>query len=87
MTEYFADDPAPPEQRITELYAWIAVQGNDGEGIIGAVLDGQYLPLVSAKRELMVRMKALADEVIAAGKGSRTNPVGARLVTFRRVEE
>jgi hypothetical protein len=52
MTEYFADDPAPPEQRITELHAWIATQGNDGEGIIGAIVGGVYVPLVSSKKHL-----------------------------------
>jgi hypothetical protein len=86
MTEYFADDPAPPEQRITELHAWIATQGNDGEGIIGAIVGGVYVPLVSSKKHLMEEMAELA-QWFAAEPAPAEITVGARLVTFRRVEE
>ena len=38
-------------QKIEELYAWVAIEKDGGEGIIGAVLSQGIVPLIGADRE------------------------------------
>ena len=63
----------------TEMYAWVTVvDGRDS--LIGAMIQGQHVPLVATSRETIERVRHLAVEHgIVLGQ-----PV--RLVHFREVE-
>lgn len=57
--------PLPPEgqpPRITELWAWTAVDPmTDTEGIIAAKLPDRSLPLVTSTRSMAERMRPWAE--------------------------
>ena len=61
---YLRDD-APPEQRVSRLYAWIAIQADGGEGIIGHVLPGLGMtPLVTSKLSVAVSLRLAAKQAL-----------------------
>lgn len=78
MVDILADIPTPANQRILEVYAWVAVQPDGSEGIISLGI----MPLVTAKRDLALRMREAAER--AAGLKPH---VKARLLHFRLTGE
>jgi hypothetical protein len=83
---YSADDPPPPHQRITRLYAWVAIHDDGGEGILSADLpfpgEGRrHMPLISSKRSTAQMLESLARK-IAADAGKAGKPVRCELRIF-----
>lgn len=70
--------------KITELYAWIALDdqtGDDSEGIIGGTVGGIMLPLVYSRPHLAAPMRAVAVDI------QRTKPgIKLELRKFTLVE-
>jgi hypothetical protein len=83
-TETFVLIGAAPDQRITELHAWIATHENGGEGVMSADLPLGHMPLVTGKHETAEKLGAFARMVQrkAAEMGA---PVTIELRTFRAV--
>jgi hypothetical protein len=79
--------PAPEEQRIAVLYAWIATHADGTEGIIGGWFDGQPVPLVSAFRKTADQMGAMAEQARVLGEQATGRTITKLLVRFVRAEE
>lgn len=78
------DTPTPPDQRITELFAWIAEQPDGGEGVISFEIPGiGHMPLVTSQRRIAEGpLREVAQRV------KRLDPEGLpRLLHFRLVGE
>lgn len=73
------------EPRITELWAWIALDPmTDTEGIVGAQIAGEWMPLVTSIRATAERMRPAAEAAMRATE--HPQPV-LRLRRFVQVED
>lgn len=86
MDEYL-DLGIDPDQRITELHAWVATHPGGEEGLISGdvpmpgTIRPRHMPLMSSKRHLAEALLPVVNRVLQlAPRGTR-----AALVTFRRV--
>jgi hypothetical protein len=80
----FLHDPPPPEQRIAVLYAWIATHEDGSEGVIGGLLGGGWVPLVTAFLKTATAMEPLAENARVYGEKATNQKIGKRLVRFVR---
>ena len=90
MADVFLELPAPADQRVRELHAWIATHKSGAEGIISADFpvilepsERMHMPLVSSKRSIAERMGPYAKRAAFLGRHAEDPPVSVRLVTFR----
>lgn len=63
MSDEFLPIPVDPEQRVTELWAWISVHTNGGEGIVSAYFPraGGNLMLVTSKERTAHMLQPMAE--------------------------
>lgn len=81
MTTILHDDD-PNEAPITELFAWLSIDGDGNEGIVAAGLPGLgWTQLITSKERIANKMRKPAME---AGNMSGKKVV---LVRFKRVDE
>lgn len=88
-TIYPVADP-PDGYKITELFAWVAVYPNGGEGIISMDMEMpmgiRHVPLVTASRSLAERMKPVADKAAQMSGVANSRIMRAKMKHFRLVE-
>ena len=58
----------PPGQRINELYAWIGIHKNGGEGILSADFDIsgvglRHMPLVTSNVLIIEKLEEIAQDI------------------------
>ena len=82
MGDIYLDLPAPPDQRIEKLHAWIATHTDGSEGIVSAALGPQVMPLVTSKRHVAEGLKSVAERAVQAAAAQASKVVSVRLVTF-----
>lgn len=78
---FFLHDPGNELDSVDQLWAFVSVDDNGKEGIMGAMLNDQWFALVTAKESVAEQMRTVA-EGISAISGKR-----CRLLRFARVEE
>ncbi|HEY0203838.1 MAG TPA: hypothetical protein VGC15_06805 [Acetobacteraceae bacterium] len=88
MADVLLELPAPPDQRVRELHAWIATHRSGAEGIISADLPGplgekMHMPLVSSRRDVAVALEPFAKRALFLGRNQQDPAVSVRLVTFK----
>lgn len=92
MTEY-VDMPPPAEQRISELWAWVATHASGGEGIMSADLPmpagigTRHVPLIASKRDTAEKLEPLARKIQRAAMHKADRLVSIRLARFVQTEE
>jgi hypothetical protein len=86
MSEYL-DNPPDDDQRITELWAWIATHANGAEGIMSADVQmpgmgTRHVPLIASKRATADHLGPLARKIQRAAMHQANRLTNIRLVRF-----
>jgi hypothetical protein len=76
------DIPPQPAQRVTALYAWIAVAEDGEETIVFQVGQDDIRPLISSSRELANLLRPVAETEALRYSTKSGKPVGLVLRTF-----
>lgn len=60
----FLDQPPDDTDRVHELWCWVGIHANGGEGILAGGLEGLgYVPLITGSAATAEKMRAMAREI------------------------
>jgi hypothetical protein len=79
--------PPAPGQRVTQLFAWIAIHPDGGEGIMSTDmplgdLGMRHMPLITSKREVAEKMRPIAEQTASQASTAAGAPVAIVLRSF-----
>ena len=76
------DDGTRRGDRVTEVYAWLAIDPRDNcEGIVAGTMDDTWVPLIGADRERIESYRSIAE------RAGRLSSQTIKLVRFTQREE
>ena len=88
MATTFIDNRPPADHRIRELWVWIAIEQDGGEGIVSADLDlagtsiPRHMPLQSSRRDVAEGLEPLARRTVEAMMATTGRKATLRLEHF-----